>query len=60
MSKTELRLFSFILFLFFIFSGDPDIWDAVKNKILVWGSVTDNATHVDIQIGNSENANEDA
>lgn len=41
MTQNELRLWGFFLFLIFIFSGDPDIWDVVKNKILVWGGVSE-------------------
>lgn len=26
----------FILFLFFIFQGDPDIWDLVHRKVIHW------------------------
>lgn len=52
MTQNELRFWGFFLFLVFIFSGDPDIWDAVKNKILVWGGVSELASpSVETQIG---------
>lgn len=52
MTQNDLRFWGFFLFLMFIFSGDPDVWDAVKNKILVWGGVSElTAPGVETQIG---------
>lgn len=60
MTENELRGWGFFLFLVFIFSGDPDIWDAVKNKILVWGEVAGHASQLNSEIGQTEITNEDA
>lgn len=44
MTQNELRLWGFFLFLVFIFSGDPDVWDAVKNRVLFWGVINELAS----------------
>lgn len=33
---SAISILLFILFLFFIFQGDPDIWDLVHRKVIRW------------------------
>jgi hypothetical protein len=37
MSANDLRLCIFVLVIFFLFTGDPNVWDRLHEMALNWG-----------------------